>query len=91
MQDIGPPSAVTIVDNGLRCFIPPCFQWDILKEGGEKIATASKIEVSSGAKVAYDWQYIVSESLQVIGTIQEYRADNGAVGIAFIIERLAGG
>lgn len=91
MQDTGSSNAVTIVDNGLRCFVPPCFQWDILRESGEKIATASKVEISSEAKISYDWQFIVSENLQVIGKIQEYRADNGASGIAFIIERLVGG
>ena len=37
-----------IRDNGLTCFIPPCFKWDLLTadDSGDKIATVSEINLS---------------------------------------------
>jgi hypothetical protein len=42
-----PEGIYTIQDNGLRCFVPPCFSWNVLDKDGQLITTVSDIDISS--------------------------------------------
>ena len=33
-------------DNGLRCFTPPCFSWDIVELDSQRVGTASALDIS---------------------------------------------
>jgi hypothetical protein len=79
---------VTLVDNGLRCFVSPCFQWDVVDEGGEKLASVSFIDTPSGLAEGYDWQAIVLNGLKVSGQFEDYRGEGAAAGLAFIVEKI---
>jgi hypothetical protein len=37
----------TLQDNGLRCFVSPCFSWNVLDRNGQLVATVSEVDVSS--------------------------------------------
>lgn len=85
------PIVATLTDNGLRCFVPPCFQWDVIDENGIKVASVSSIKIAGDFATGVDWQAIVSNGLKVIGRLEEYRVENGADGVVFIVESLIGG
>ena len=75
-----------IVDNGLRCFMEPCFQWDVLTAENELFAKVSKIEVSLGRDELISLHTIVQNGYSVTGHLTEYRTAEGASGTAFVVD-----
>lgn len=51
----------SIRDNGLRCFISPCFSWDIVDVEARSVYTASALDVSKlGLSTEQEKQVITS-------------------------------
>jgi hypothetical protein len=41
-----PRGIYTLQDNGLRCFVPPCFSWNVINKTGQLVATVSDVDIS---------------------------------------------
>lgn len=84
--------SVVIKDNGLRCFIPPCFMYDLQDNHGRVIQTVSEISISQnivGTRLTPD--AIIMEGKLVDGTLQEYTEESAemkTLGLRFIITEI---
>lgn len=82
-RQLGP---VTIEDNGLTSFVPPCFHWELRSSAGEIIETVSDID--SSFSVSVDIEEIVTRRMRVSGRLVNCPCANGQVGVRFVIEAL---
>lgn len=78
-----------IKDNGLRCFMPPCFSWDIIDLNGELVGTVSDIDLSR-VSIEIDksrvQKKLYSLGLKVKGYTKVLKVfDGNRQGIAFIV------
>lgn len=84
---------VTLRDNGLRCFVPPCFMYDLIKGDGRIVATVSFVESYSALGVEVQ-DIIERSSLQdtrVSGFVSEYTENVGGAnikGLKFTITKM---
>lgn len=47
IADMLPSEVYTIKDNGIRCFVPPCFSWNVFDVTGKLVAQVSDVVYSS--------------------------------------------
>jgi hypothetical protein len=84
----------TIQDNGLRCFVPPCFSWNVLDTNGQLIAQVSDVDFShlQSTSDIQDLQVcLTNEGLHVRGyTVPLIESDGVRQAIKFIVESLEG-
>jgi hypothetical protein len=89
-----PDGTYTLQDNGLRCFIPPCFSWDVLDSTGQLIATVSDLDFSSlqGSSDIQELQIpLANEGLHVRGYAMPLSESSGArPAIKFVVESIEG-
>lgn len=60
-----------VVDNGLRCLVPPCEQWDILDEQGRLLTRVSSVQDTNSRP------FDVSNKVLVSGKLVEYEVLEG--------------
>jgi hypothetical protein len=89
-----PNGIYTIQDNGLRCFVPPCFSWNVLNTNGQLIAQVSDVDLSH-LQTTSDIQELqaclTNEGLHVRGyTVPLVESDGVRQAIKFIVESLEG-
>lgn len=85
-----PNGTYIIHDNGLRCFVPPCFSWDVSDLNGRLVAKVSDIDF---ARVSADSDEmkacLSSEGLTVSGyTIPGNESDGVRQAIIFVVQRV---
>ena len=81
-------SHVTIKDNGLRAFVPPCFCFELLDLNGNEIEAVSDIEVlvrEPTLKRIMDLEVPVSGRLEIYTPTESADLDEG---IRLVIERV---
>jgi hypothetical protein len=87
-----PQGIYTLQDNGLRCFVPPCFSWDVLDSNGQLIAKVSDVDFSylQGSSDIQELQVsLANEGLRVRGyTIPLPESDGVRQAVRFIVESL---
>jgi hypothetical protein len=86
-------------DNGLRCFVPPCFSWDVVEVASGSLTTASDIDLTplhlDDEERAKTMQLLTDGRLHVQGYLSRYQtAATGAIpaseGAAFVITQIVG-
>lgn len=87
-----PNGIYTIQDNGMRCFVPPCFSWDVFDTNGRLIAQVSDIDLSL-FKTKIDLEKLqaslANEGLKVRGyTVPGVESDGVNRSLKFIVESL---
>jgi hypothetical protein len=89
-----PIGTYTIQDNGLRCFVPPCFSWNVLNTNGQLIAQVSDVDFShlqSTSDIQELQECLINEGLYVRGyTVPLVESDGVRQAIKFIVESLEG-
>jgi hypothetical protein len=87
-----PNGIYTIQDNGVRCFIPPCFSWNVFDTNGQLIAQVSDIDFSFSTAKADPEELqacLSNEGLKVRGyTVPGVESDGVRQAIKFIVESL---
>jgi len=87
-----PKGLYTIQDNGIRCFVPPCFSWNVLDHNGQLVTTVSEVDISSlGGSIdkSIIQASLVGKGLCVTGYSIPLPESNGVrQGIRFVAERL---
>jgi hypothetical protein len=67
---------VEVVDNGARCFIPPCFSFDLRDTAGTLVATVSQVvleaEVCPGAQDFDAIDALRQPRMLALGAISDY-------------------
>ena len=67
---------VSIADNGLRCFIPPCFNFEIRGQSGSLVTTVSQLVLNApGYPRVQDFEALEvlnRNRLLCAGTIEDY-------------------
>lgn len=85
--------SIHIVDNGVRCFVPPCFMYDLINKENTLVAMASlidsedQVDLNKSALV----QQCVDKSVLVDGVLVEYTEQEGgppSKGVKFVIHRI---
>jgi hypothetical protein len=87
-----PNGIYTIQDNGLRCFVPPCFSWNVFDTNNKLIAQVSDIDFSF-LQSTFDLEglqvCLVNKGLKVRGyTVSGVESDGVRQAIKFIVESL---
>lgn len=87
-----PHGIYTLKDNGLRCFVSPCFSWDVLNNNGQLIAKVSDVDFSRLQDSSTEIEVLlVNEGLRVIGyAVPLPESDGVHQAVRFIVERLEG-
>lgn len=75
---------VSIEDNGLTSFVPPCFHWELRDSRGRLVETVSDIDSSL---VSSSVGEIVVKRMAVSGRLEAYPLPHGQTGVRFVIER----
>lgn len=82
----------TLRDNGLRCFIPPCFSWDVFDSNGQLITRVSDLDFSclQGSSDIQELQVsLANEGLRVKGyAVSLTESDGVRQAVTFIVESL---
>jgi hypothetical protein len=84
---------VEVVDNGVRCFIPPCFCFELRGPAGSLVATVSQVVLEiEGFEGVRDFEALFALSragVLALGTISDYDAGPEAreTGRRFTIQR----
>lgn len=85
--------AVEVVDNGVRCFIPPCFSFELRDVASRLVATVSQvvleIEVYEAVQDFDAIDVLRRAGVLALGTISDYDAGSEAreTGRRFSIQR----
>jgi hypothetical protein len=89
-----PNGIYTLQDNGLRCFLPPCFSWNVLDSNGQLIAQVSDIDFSylKRSSDIQDLQVsLANQGLHVRGyTVPLSENDGVRQAVKFVVESLEG-
>ena len=68
--------AFIVKDNGLRCFVPPCFSWDLVEMDSENRMTVSDVEFRGNEFESTDQAKLLHElcegRLAAKGYVEEY-------------------
>ena len=87
-----PNGIYTLRDNGLRCFVSPCFSWDVLNSNSQLIATVSDIDFSSlqdSSNIQELQLLLAGKGLRVRGyTIPLAESDGVRQAVRFVVEGL---
>jgi hypothetical protein len=79
---------VTIVDNGIRSFIPPTFCFELFTDTGERVAVVSRLEAAGSGLCDFDvLEALRGRSLRAIGLVEPYDAGPEArrEGLRFVV------
>ena len=84
-----------MVDNGVRCFLPPCFNFELRGSSGDLLTIVSEVvlvlDAAQAAKRDFDAiDYMSINGLVAVGRVVEYDAGGTAktVGRRFEVTRL---
>jgi hypothetical protein len=86
-------------DNGLRCFVPPCFSWDVIDIESNESSTASDLDLSplgvEGEEARQLHAALVEGEHRVRGHLQPYIvAGGGAIpeseGMRLVVTEVVG-
>lgn len=95
MEKVG---TVTVHDNGLRCFVPPCFCWELYTSKGTLVKTVSDIVFSPEIEIGNKEKEEILTRLKngdfaAVGSVEEYFVSpvpnvSPAKGLRFIVEEV---
>ena len=93
MVEIKLANSVHVIDNGVRCFVPPCFMYDLINTENVLIATVSLIDADEqcGLKGAELLNQCVDKDMLVDGVLVEYNEEEGgpsSTGVKLVINRI---
>ncbi|HMN30769.1 MAG TPA: hypothetical protein PKE45_21630 [Caldilineaceae bacterium] len=86
-------------DNGLRCFVAPCFSWDIVDGDSQKVSVASALDLSklglSAEQTAQVMGALTKGQLHVKGYLVGYEVKISddlppSEGIRFVVVQIVG-
>jgi hypothetical protein len=87
--------AVNIQFNGITCFIPPCFCWDLIDKNGARITTVSSIDLTrldlSAEESKKTLTLIENGNITVEGHVYDVKeGPKNQNGKSFIVTKLVG-
>lgn len=83
---------IILRDNGIRSFVPPCFNWELVSEDGSVVSVVSQIVISSKwVGPASDLEYVIQNRLPTSGHTEEYSvqiAERETKGILYTVTQI---